>query len=178
MALELERVGTQRSQELVFFVAKRAEETPEKGGLVLDPAFQRGSVWATAQKQAWIESLLSDVPLPAFFLNRFPSSHPTYRFGDVVIDGQQRIRATLGFTKDEFKVRGEFWSEQTDEFKRRFTMGGPVCPVVYTAFEDEADCVRLYLKLLTAGTAHTTAEIGAAQVYLKKLEAAKKKVRK
>lgn len=136
---------------------------------VLDPPFQRGSVWTEVQKQAWIESILMDIGLPSIFVNRFPRKHPIYGYRDVVIDGQQRLRATAEFMQDKFRVRGELWSEQDLPFQRGFRMSMGVTSVVYCAFETERECVELYLKLLKAGTAHTTAEIKKAEDYLKKV---------
>jgi hypothetical protein len=148
------------------YVLPRDDGTPR---WVLDPPFQRASVWTEAQKEAWIESILSDFGLPSIFVNRFPTKHPVYGYSEVVIDGQQRLRATAEFMQDKFRVRGELYSEQSLPFQRGFRMSGGITSVVYCAFETDKECAELYLKLLKAGTAHTPAEIAKAQRYLKKL---------
>jgi len=165
MALKRDWIGGGRSLVHLVWLAKRTDmpESDEEH-LVVNPPFQRGLVWSLDQKQRWIETLLDDLPIPAIFVNTF-SGHPTYGSREVVIDGQQRLRATAEFMKDEFWVRGEKWSEQTEEFHRVFGLN-VVTPIVYTRFETEAECVELYLQLLLAGTAHTDSEIEKARVYL------------
>lgn len=166
MALEFGRLGNVRATQPIGMLAQRVGVPIQEGGLVLDPPFQRGAVWTKTQKVRWIQSILADVPLPAIFLNRFPASHPTYSFGEVVIDGQQRIRATHEFMTDQFDVDGETWSGQNDPFRRNFYMSTGLCQVIYSDYEDERDCVLLYLRLLQAGTHHTPAEVKKAQEYL------------
>lgn len=174
MPLEIGRLGNERMSVHLAWLADRAARKVELDmPLVLDPPFQRGPVWTLEQKQAWIESVLVDLPLPAFFINQFgyyAGPHPKYGHADVVIDGQQRIRATMAFMADEFRVRGETWSEQTDAFRRTFRMQA-VAQVIYCKFETEHECVDLYLRLLTAGTAHTPEEIAKARALLSTCEA-------
>lgn len=170
MALELERVGNDRCTIQAGWLAERSALPPDDDQhLVLDPAFQRAAVWTIRQKRAWIESILADLPLPALFINRFGTiggAHPKYGFKDIVIDGQQRIRATSEFMAGKFRVRGEKFADQTEVFQRRFRMN-VVFPVIYTTFASEVECARLYLKLLTAGTAHTKAEIDKARAFVR-----------
>lgn len=170
MKLELQRIGNDRHSVHLEWLAKRIAlppDDPER--LVLDPPFQRGSVWTLDQKRAWIESILADLPLPAIFINQFGSvsgGHPKYGHRDVVIDGQQRIRATAAFLAGEFDVRGERFPDQDAVFQRVFKMN-VVSTVIYTRFETEAECAELYLKLLTAGTAHTEEELEKARAFIK-----------
>ncbi len=173
MALEFERIGTERYMQPMGLVADthivRADlsETGCSGrGWILNPAFQRGSVWSTKQKIAWIETLLRGLGLPAIFVNRFPKEHPVYGWKEIVIDGQQRLRATAEFMQDEFRVRGEFWGKQSKAFKRGFILAGPICPVVYCTYKTERECAELYLKLLSAGTSHTPEEVHKARMFI------------
>lgn len=176
MALELQRIGNDRSSIHLEWLARRSQLPPDDDGhLVLDPPFQRAAVWTAQQKRAWIESILLDLPLPAIFINRFGTiggGHPKYGFKDIVIDGQQRIRATAEFIAGKFKVHGERYQDQGDVFHRVFKMN-VVTPVIYTQFDDEAECAELYLKLLTAGTAHTEDELDKARAFI--AEARKKR---
>ena len=172
MALEIKRIhGDRWSSPIVVMVKSRFLE-PKDPDLVwcVDPPFQRGSVWTLRQKRAWIESLLTNYPLPAIFINSFgmkPGSpaHPVYGIKDIVIDGQQRIRAIADFLQDKFQVRGEYYSDQDEVFKRVFDLD-PVCPIINTYFKTMKECAELYVKLLTAGTAHTSDEIQNARKYL------------
>lgn len=177
MALKLARIEGDRFNvpivleiESQFIEGVRSEELR----WVLDAPFQRGSVWTLRQKRAWIETLIRGLPLPAIFVNRFAyrrtaKAHPIYGCRDVVIDGKQRIEATRDFLLGKFKVQGERFADQTDVWKRTFTMY-PVCPVIYSYFDTLRECAELYVKLLTAGTAHTPAEIQRARKYLQTVE--------
>lgn len=175
MSLVLDRIGNERHAVHLQWLAERSLLPPsDEQLLVLDPPFQRGQVWSDKQKEAWIESILLDLPLPAMFINRFGTreTHPKYGHRDVVIDGQQRLRATGSFLRDGFRVRGELWSEQSEEFKRLFKMN-VVVPVIYMSYDSEVQCAELYLKLLTAGTAHTPEEIKKAKNFLRTHKSAK-----
>jgi hypothetical protein len=173
MALELERIGSRVYQQpMGMIVDTYMLRDPSKDQFstepwVLDPPFQRGAVWSLKQKRAWIETLLRGFALPSIIINRFPSGHPDYGFADVVIDGQQRLRATAEFMQDKFKVRGETFSEQGEVFRRGWIMGGTNCPVVLCKFETLKECAELYVKLLTAGTSHTPGEVKKAKDFIK-----------
>jgi hypothetical protein len=173
MALHFEHIGTSVVRQPMGMIAdsyilpRDADDKAPKW--VLDPPFQRGAVWTETQKEAWIESLLADLGLPSIFINRFPKKHPVYGWSEIVIDGQQRCRATAEFMQDKFKVRGELWSEQPLPFQRNFRMSAGIASVVICAYETDRECAELYLRLLKAGTAHTSAEIKKAETYLKKV---------
>lgn len=174
MALEHERIGTQVYQQPMGMLVKYrviAEGDMASSAWVLDPPFQRGAVWTQEQKVAWIETLLRGLGLPALFINQFPEEHPVYACKEVVIDGQQRLRATAEFMQDKFRVRGELWSEQTKLFQRQFCHSRSMCNVVMCNFQTLKECAELYLKLLTAGTAHTPAEIEKARKFIKECDA-------
>lgn len=167
MALRFERIGTESHQQPMAMIAKNV--MGEDPAWIVDPPFQRGSVWTARQKTAWIDTLLRGLGIPAIIINRFPKEHPVYGYKEVVIDGQQRLRATAGFMEDQFKVRGERWSEQSRAFQRSFYMTQSICSVVYCGFKTDRECAELYLKLLQAGTSHTSSELAKARRYLKKV---------
>jgi hypothetical protein len=178
MALKAERIGTSRAAQPMGGMAASYVLTddalsrdPERGGWELNPSFQRGSVWTLKQKRAWIESILMGIGLPAIIVNRFPSDvcpHPKYGWREIVIDGQQRLRATAEFMQDKFQVRGEKWSEQSLPFQRNFRSMAGLAPVIYCGYRTERECAELYLKLLQAGTAHTDEEIKKAKRFIRK----------
>jgi hypothetical protein len=174
MALKADRIGTDRSQQPIGMIAEsnilKVGVSEGYEGWNLSPGFQRGSVWTLKQKRAWIESILLGIGLPAIFVNRFPSKicpHPKYGWQEIVIDGQQRLRATADFMLDKFQVRGEHYGEQSLQFQRSFRMHDGMTNVVYCGYETERECAELYLKLLHAGTAHTSAEIKKAEKFIK-----------
>ena len=175
MALEIDRIGTQRYMQPIGMLARahviKDDSYKTEYRWVLDPPFQRGSVWTKSQKVAWIESILMGLGLPTLFINRFPvGGHPTYGFHDIVIDGQQRLRATAEFMTNKFKVRGEYYGDQSEPFKRVWSHTSGMTPVVYCGYETLGECAELYLKLLQAGTAHTSEEIEKAKAFLKECD--------
>ena len=169
MSLEIERIGTMRFDQPMGLLARThlVQLATVGTGWVIDPPFQRGSVWSTEKKQAWIESLLMGIGLPAIIVNSFPGEHPVYGWKEIVIDGQQRLRATAEFIRDEFPVRGELFSQQSETFRRVFTYSSGLCCVVYCNYKTDRECAELYLKLLSAGTAHTELEVAKAKNYIK-----------
>lgn len=72
----------------------------EASQLNLRPYFQRGSVWSPSARSFLIDSLLRGYPLPIIFLQtkRDPGSLRAVR---QVVDGQQRLRAILGFVRPD-----------------------------------------------------------------------------
>ena len=70
--------------------------------LELRPDFQRQEVWAVSAKVMLIDSILKNIPMPKFYLLRNVRGEATFR---AVIDGQQRLRAILGFMDNEFALK-------------------------------------------------------------------------
>lgn len=64
--------------------------------LILNPPYQRRSVWTSRAKSLLIDSILRNYPIPLIFLtNRI---HPTEKkLVREVVDGQQRLRTILGY---------------------------------------------------------------------------------
>lgn len=69
--------------------------------LVLNPDFQRGSVWSAAARSYLIDSILLQLPIPKVFL-RTSVDVRTKQAVREVVDGQQRLRAILDFANDRF----------------------------------------------------------------------------
>jgi hypothetical protein len=71
--------------------------------LILKPPYQRKPVWAARQKNALIESLLMNVPVPEIYIHETlteeeqASTDDQYSTINAIVDGQQRMRAVLQF---------------------------------------------------------------------------------
>lgn len=78
--------------------------------LVLNPHFQRRSVWDAQARSLLIDTLLRRMPIPKVYLRTRLDTRSRRSVRDVV-DGQQRLRAILDFTNDEFAL-----SRRTREF--------------------------------------------------------------
>lgn len=79
------------SMETVSWFMDRYRE----GTLVIQPPFQRKPVWQERQKCFLIESMLKDLPVPELYIQQKTSADGRTKYA--VVDGQQRIRATLQF---------------------------------------------------------------------------------
>lgn len=76
-----------------------AEEITRKE-LIVNPDFQRMSVWDSVRKSRLIESLLLNVPIPVCY---FAEDEDGKR---VVVDGQQRLRSIEEYRSGTFKLTG------------------------------------------------------------------------
>src|SRR4051794_26478719 len=85
-------------------------EWHKENKLVLNPTFQRGSVWPPAARSYLIDTILRELPMPKIYF-RTTVDLLTKRTVREVVDGQQRLRAIIEFAGDKFvlsKVAKEF----------------------------------------------------------------------
>ncbi len=101
-------------------------EWHRKKQLVLNPDFQRGSVWTPAARTYLIDTILRQYPIPKVYLRTIVDV-TTQQSVREVVDGQQRLRAILDYANDRFVLSsraGEFaglgYSDLETEFKERF----------------------------------------------------------
>ena len=93
--------------------------------LELQPEFQRRGVWSASARIMLMDTILRRIPMPKIFLANTIRDGSTYR---VVIDGQQRISAILGFLRDGFalnhpftgKDKGKTFSELDPKTQNKF----------------------------------------------------------
>src|SRR4051794_1228376 len=71
--------------------------------LVLNPKFQRGSVWPPAARTYLIDSLLRQYPIPKLLLRTTVDRDSRRTIRDVV-DGQQRLRTIIDFAAGKFAL--------------------------------------------------------------------------
>lgn len=87
----------------------------------LNPDFQRSEIWSLKQKSLLIESLLINIPIPAFYIDARVSGKW------VVIDGLQRLSTIMKFIEDDFKLseteyldlKGKNFSSLDRKYQRR-----------------------------------------------------------
>ncbi len=65
-----------------------------------EPDFQRPPVWAMAQKQLLIDTIIRNYDVPKFYLRKTNSRPDRYD----VVDGQQRLRAIWEFREGKFRL--------------------------------------------------------------------------
>jgi len=86
-----------------------------------NPAFQRKEVWTNKQKSLLIESILINIPIPAFYVDARNSSRWN------VIDGMQRLTTIMSFLADDLKLgqldyldlKGRTFSTLDRKYQRR-----------------------------------------------------------
>jgi hypothetical protein len=73
------------------------------GQLIVQPEFQRNSVWPKKARGYFIDTILNDRPVPLLFFQRArsPSSGKVTFY---VVDGQQRLRALFDFLDDKYRL--------------------------------------------------------------------------
>lgn len=76
-------------------------EWDKNGMLELSPDFQRRSVWTDKAKSYLIDTILRGKPMPKLIITQRLKGAKNIR---VVVDGQQRLRAILGYYNGDFKV--------------------------------------------------------------------------
>jgi hypothetical protein len=95
--------------------------------LVLDPPFQRRTVWSLSYRRYFIDTILRNYPSPAVFLEWEvePGAPTIYN----VVDGKQRLSAIIDFTRGLFHLsdlwvedgrRNLYWDDLSDATKKAF----------------------------------------------------------
>ncbi|WP_367394568.1 DUF262 domain-containing protein [Cupriavidus sp. Agwp_2] len=82
----------------------------KNGELKLDPWYQRRSVWNTAQKGYLLNTLFVKKPVPTIYIRHYLDIEKEKSIKEIV-DGQQRLRAILGYLDDEFAARHPMYSK-------------------------------------------------------------------
>lgn len=76
-------------------------EWDKNGLLELSPDFQRRSVWTEKAKSYLIDTILRGKPMPKLIITQRLEGAKNIR---VVVDGQQRLRAILGYYHGDFRI--------------------------------------------------------------------------
>lgn len=117
------------------------------------PDWQRESVWTDDQCRYFIESVYYGANISSYMVNQ--TLEPD--LNNVLVDGQQRMRALERYWNNEISVVGEdgnawFWGDldQTDQARLlRITF-----PFILTRYEQEAQLREAYNRHNFSGTAH------------------------
>lgn len=95
--------------------------------LIIAPKFQRRDVWSLNAKSYLIDTILRAMPIPPVYMRLMidPVEQKTTR---EVVDGQQRLRAVLGYIQDEFPINknhhpefgGCYYGDLPEEIRKKF----------------------------------------------------------
>ncbi|MDD5258351.1 MAG: DUF262 domain-containing protein [bacterium] len=74
--------------------------------MVLDPPYQRRSVWTKSYKRFFIDTIMRNYPSPSIFLNTIvaPNGVVTY----YVVDGKQRLESIMDFVQGKIAIPDDF----------------------------------------------------------------------
>lgn len=143
----------------------------------MNPDFQRSKVWTLKQKALLIESLLINIPIPAFYID----ARSSWKWN--VIDGLQRLSTIIDFINNEFPLTDDLeylelkglrfetldrrYQRRIEDYELTFNMIRPGTPVD-VAF-------NIFTRINTLGTPLSAQEIrhamnmGTATDFLKDL---------
>jgi len=124
------------NQTISWFFQRQKDNTLE-----LSPSFQRNSVWPSKAKEALIDTILLNLPIPEIYLVNKVTIEGISQH--IVVDGQQRIRSILEFINGDVKLKGDLrekhgfskFSEMPDLKKQEFWR----YPIVVRDLEDSSD---------------------------------------
>lgn len=123
------------------------------------PSWQRQLVWTKEQKRSFIESVFLGYDLGSVMINSYEDVGDglTRPMSDILIDGQQRVSALLGFINNEFDYAGFYWKDLNRREQRRFLereMGKRM-----TECYDEEELRKVYNHLNFSGVRHEQSEM-------------------
>jgi hypothetical protein len=118
------------------------------------PAWQRPFVWTEEQKIKLIESLWLGLNIGTYTFNR---ARQDGVYDNLLIDGQQRMKAIEEYLEGRFKVFGYLWDETTVADKRGFANARHFHCYI-TSSMDEGYLRGYYNMMNFGGTAHKSEE--------------------
>lgn len=147
-----------------FFQKQAAELAACMGGeFELEPDFQRGHVWADAQRISFIEALLRGTAPTRILFNCPGWQRNDAEGGDIrpytfqCVDGLQRLTSVRKFMAGEFTIFGGLSAE--DLKSTPFSLGRFRFQFCVYEFKHRSELLQFYLDLNEGGTVHTQSEL-------------------
>jgi hypothetical protein len=135
--------------------------------LVLNPKFQRGSVWPAPAKTYLVDSLLRGYPIPKLLLRTTVDRDSRRTIRDVV-DGQQRLRTIIDFASGRFALgakaaefQGLRYNDLEDEQKDAFLAYKLTCEQLINANDD--DVLEVFVRINSYAVPVNDAELRNAR---------------
>lgn len=148
--------------ELLICGGKEATDYPWAKRFIGDwplPEWQRDLVWTTEQKISFIQSAFIGYDLGSIMINQIPwpeGSNVAPKWSDIIIDGQQRISALIGFVNNEFPINKLFWRDLTRIEQR--SLREREIGMKFVSCKDEAKLRTVYNHLNFSGVRHKESE--------------------
>lgn len=139
-----------------------------------NPSFQRDLVWSEEKKQQFILSIINEIPIGAFYVNRSKTTSNLLAlelgegFGGLVWDGKQRLHAMDDFIQGKFSIMlgGKMVSylEYSGFFNVKF---GDCSIMMYeSSFDTVREIIEAYVVINSAQVKHTDEDLKKAIDYL------------
>lgn len=135
--------------------------------LVLNPKFQRGSVWSPQARTYLIDSILRGYPIPKLLM-RTSVDRDSRRTVRDVVDGQQRMRSIIDFSSGKLtlgakakELKGARYADLTDEYKDRFLAYKLTCEHLLNASDE--DVLEVFLRINSYAIPVSEAELRNAR---------------
>ena len=125
----------------------------DKERINLNPPYQRNDIWSNPAKKRLIDSIKQEYPLPIFFLHNKGNDYYD------VVDGQQRIRAIVGYVKELYK---DLDKQKYSDIKEKFDHY-KITVTVIDKDVDESTLSEFYYRVNKFGTKLNRPEILKAQ---------------
>jgi len=77
----------------------------ERGEIKINPPFQRNPVWTKQQKSFLIDTILHEFPIPELYMQEIITDDGISE--NIIVDGQQRIRACIEFVNNEYSLNAK-----------------------------------------------------------------------
>ena len=146
--------GSTLKSERTSYTALDFRAFQDAGTLELTPKFQRREVWSNPAKAFFIDSILRGFPIPPIYL-RVGQSSDRARTTREVVDGQQRIKALLGFLNDDFPLprtseiewAGKYFSRLSEGDQDRISGYSLICEALYGV--SDAQILAIFARLNT-----------------------------
>lgn len=129
-----------------------------KGGVDLNPDFQRDYIWTRQQKIDYIEWIMRGGRSGRDIYFNCPGWMHSFKGPMVIVDGKQRLNTALEFLDNKIKVYGHYLNEYEDKdvLLRSITLD---FKFHINDLDNREDVLQWYIDMNTGGTIHTTKEI-------------------
>lgn len=139
----------------------------DDGELVLNPQFQRGSVWSPQARTYLIDSILRGYPIPKLLLRTEVDRDSRRTIRDVV-DGQQRLRTIIDFSAGRLTLgqkakdlAGLRYTDLENELKDQFLSYKLTCEQLLNA--DDEDVLEVFVRINSYAVPVSEAELRNAR---------------
>ncbi|MFJ4791635.1 GmrSD restriction endonuclease domain-containing protein [Kitasatospora purpeofusca] len=131
--------------------------------LLVNRRYQRKLVWAVAEKQLLIQSLLDGYPIPLILLAERPEIHGSGKYE--IIDGMQRLDAIFSFIEQRFDYNGFYFDLEQSARARQAAESGSFEPAEALTLLPPDKCANILDYQLAVTIFPTQAESQITEVF-------------